>query len=158
MTRNKAYVLYNVHGRLYSLTHYSDNEKDIPINAVLLTPELEEVFTSNPHIILDYVYDGENIIYQSEFDSPVDTSRSSIVTDLVRVAEPEDADVILDGDQLILQRSSTGDPVRITLVRTNGVPIVTVDLDQPITVNVQERVLAKALSGGVSTFYQRLQH
>lgn len=154
-TQSRLYGVYNQAGRLYGTQTYAEDDPDRPLNSILIPEFLIEAISDNPMLMLDYVVESDELIRQSEFD-PVTPPPPPQNRTLVRVADPETADVILDGDQLLLQKSESEAPVRVTLIKASGTPIITVDLDQPVTVQVDGRVRAVALSGDVFTFFQRL--
>ncbi len=158
----KWYALYNQHGRLYETINLMP-EDEPPVNAAPLTVEQVELFCENPMLLLDYVVhkDEENegqlkIVSEPAFSVEQPPPPRPKLTALVRISDPDAADVLLDIDQLILQKSASDEPVRVTVTRPNGIPIVTVDLDEPREIAVDGRVIVYPLSGAVTTFYQRM--
>lgn len=154
------YVRINEHGRIVALRRQvSDEErtadlfKELPKNLQDLEPvDLVEgwIWSWEDDCWRPFKEDVAEEDARPEQPAPVKRTRK----ELIRVADANVADVVLDRGMLVLQADV--ESVRLTLVGTDRIPILTVTLESQMKVDVAERVFAVALTPGVETFWQRL--
>ena len=154
------YAVLNNLNRVSGVRRSALEREEAPVGWHSIDAETFERLENAGHEITDFSLDVDTGEIRLQEDvtwadplAPTQVDKLT-VTRCLRVADPADADVLLDGEYLILQADV--EEVTLTLTDVNNVPLQTVTLRDPVSVSIDGYVFVHSFDDRVRTFFQRL--